>query len=72
MLRAAAEISAESHIIAMQNVGCGNYESEAESLFRFVGHNYGARFQVGGWVGMMEKRKEKKEKKGGRVLPGGG
>jgi len=45
-MRAAAEVGVQSHIVVMQNVRCGNYESDAESLFRYVGHNYGMRFQA--------------------------
>ena len=36
LLRAAADISVAAHTTEMQNVKCGNYESEAESLFRYV------------------------------------
>lgn len=46
LLRAASEVSVESHKTIMAHVKCGNYESEAESLFRYVSHNYGARFQA--------------------------
>ena len=34
----------------MMYVRCGNYESDAESLFRYVAHNYGARHQV--WLSL--------------------
>jgi Xaa-Pro aminopeptidase len=46
LLRAAAELSVDAHKTIMSHVRCGNYESEAESLFRYVCHNYGARFQA--------------------------
>lgn len=46
LLRAASEISVDSHKTIMAHIKCGNYESEAESLFRYVSHNYGARFQA--------------------------
>lgn len=45
MIRAATDITAEEHKLVMRNIKCGEYESDAESLFRFIGHNYGARFQ---------------------------
>jgi len=45
-MRAAAEVGVQEHIVVMQNVRCGNYESDAESLFRYVGHNYGMKFQA--------------------------
>ncbi len=46
MLRAAAEISAESHKLLMRHIRCGAYESDAESLFSYVDHHYGARVQA--------------------------
>ena len=36
----------QEHEAIMMYVRCGNYESDAESLFRYVAHNYGARHQV--------------------------
>jgi Xaa-Pro dipeptidase len=46
VMRAASLIAVEEHSAIMQYVRCGNYESDAESLFRYVAHNYGARHQA--------------------------
>ena len=40
----------QEHEAIMMYVRCGNYESDAESLFRYVAHNYGARHQV--WLSL--------------------
>ncbi|KAJ9464641.1 Xaa-Pro dipeptidase [Diplonema papillatum] len=45
LIRAATQIAVEEHKKVMQHITCGMWESDAESLFRYVGHNYGARFQ---------------------------
>jgi Xaa-Pro aminopeptidase len=39
VMRAASLIAAAEHSTVMQFVRCGNYESDAESLFRYVAHN---------------------------------
>eukprot|EP01047_Picozoa_sp_COSAG01_P067219 COSAG01_NODE_9444_length_2446_cov_1.365999_3_plen_222_part_00 len=46
VMRVAAAIAVEEHKATMMYVRCGNYESDAESLFRYVAHNYGARHQA--------------------------
>ncbi len=46
MRRVGSAISVQEHEAIMMHVRCGNYESEAESLFRYVAHNYGARHQA--------------------------
>eukprot|EP01050_Picozoa_sp_SAG11_P002394 SAG11_NODE_121_length_15851_cov_6.082466_4_plen_360_part_00 len=46
VMRVAAAIAVEEHKAIMRYVRCGNYESDAESLFRYVAHNYGARHQA--------------------------
>ena len=44
--RAAASITVAEHETVMRKIRCRERESDAESLFRYVGHNYGARFQA--------------------------
>ena len=46
VMRLASAIAVEEHKAIMQFVRCGNFESDAESLFRYVAHNYGARHQA--------------------------
>lgn len=46
LMRAVSRVSVDAHIALMKHIKCGNYESDAESLFRYVNHNYGARFQA--------------------------
>ena len=46
VMRVGSAISVQEHEAIMMHVRCGNYESEAESLFRYVAHNYGARHQA--------------------------
>lgn len=53
MIRAATDITAEEHMLVMRGIKCGNYESDAESLFRYIGHNYGARFQSYGKIPLL-------------------
>eukprot|EP00756_Hemistasia_phaeocysticola_P025697 Hpha_TRINITY_DN16017_c0_g3::TRINITY_DN16017_c0_g3_i5::g.118112::m.118112/K14213/PEPD; Xaa-Pro dipeptidase len=43
-MRAVTAIAVEEHETMIRAVQCGDWESDAESLFRYVGHNYGARF----------------------------
>eukprot|EP01060_Flectonema_neradi_P037957 TRINITY_DN7817_c0_g2_i1.p1 TRINITY_DN7817_c0_g2~~TRINITY_DN7817_c0_g2_i1.p1 ORF type:complete len:555 (+),score=148.01 TRINITY_DN7817_c0_g2_i1:46-1665(+) len=45
VMRLASRIACEEHKAIMKHIKCGMWESDAESLFRYVGHNYGARFQ---------------------------
>eukprot|EP01059_Diplonema_ambulator_P033921 TRINITY_DN735_c0_g1_i2.p1 TRINITY_DN735_c0_g1~~TRINITY_DN735_c0_g1_i2.p1 ORF type:complete len:544 (+),score=182.76 TRINITY_DN735_c0_g1_i2:594-2225(+) len=45
VMRVASLIAVEEHKTIMTHIECGMWESDAESLFRYVGHNYGARFQ---------------------------
>ena len=45
VMRLASRIACEEHKAIMKHIKCEMWESDAESLFRFVGHNYGARFQ---------------------------
>ena len=46
VMRVGSAISVQEHEASMMHGRCGNYESEAESLFRYVAHNYGARHQA--------------------------
>eukprot|EP01065_Artemidia_motanka_P023988 TRINITY_DN2863_c0_g1_i1.p1 TRINITY_DN2863_c0_g1~~TRINITY_DN2863_c0_g1_i1.p1 ORF type:complete len:552 (+),score=182.76 TRINITY_DN2863_c0_g1_i1:88-1743(+) len=44
-LKAVSDIAVQEHQVMIRSIRCGDWESDAESLFRYVGHNYGARFQ---------------------------
>eukprot|EP00659_Diplonema_papillatum_P003702 gene3702-5758_t len=46
LIRLATEVAGESHKALMTYVTCGMWESDSESLFRYVSHNYGMRFQA--------------------------
>lgn len=43
--QAVSDIAVNQHEIMIRTIKCGDWESDAESIFRYVGHNYGARFQ---------------------------
>eukprot|EP01062_Namystynia_karyoxenos_P023028 TRINITY_DN18860_c0_g1_i1.p2 TRINITY_DN18860_c0_g1~~TRINITY_DN18860_c0_g1_i1.p2 ORF type:complete len:584 (+),score=219.08 TRINITY_DN18860_c0_g1_i1:100-1752(+) len=44
-MRAVTNIAVREHQVMIRSVQCGDWESDAEAIFRYVGHNYGARFQ---------------------------
>eukprot|EP00756_Hemistasia_phaeocysticola_P002929 Hpha_TRINITY_DN11966_c0_g1::TRINITY_DN11966_c0_g1_i1::g.20811::m.20811/K14213/PEPD; Xaa-Pro dipeptidase len=43
--RAVTDIAVKEHEVMIRSIQCGDWESDAEAIFRYVGHNYGARFQ---------------------------